>query len=139
MKKQNLLTLLITVILFISFLIPSVWAGSKQSHRWEGVAIGVGTVILGSALFKNYHHKSYSHRHHKPSPVLEPGYGYPPPKYSRHRGHWEMRKKWIPPTYKKAWNPGHYNRRSKWVPGHWIEAVGRPGCWTKTRVWVVRR
>jgi hypothetical protein len=29
------------------------WAGSKQQHRWEGVAIGVGAVIAGSALISH--------------------------------------------------------------------------------------
>jgi hypothetical protein len=36
------------------FAYPSAWAGSPQQHRWEGVAIGVGAAILGSALI--YHH-----------------------------------------------------------------------------------
>jgi len=137
MKKKNLFALLLTTILCISFLIPSVWAGSKQRHRWQGVAIGLGTAILGNAIFKHYHNEYYSHR--KPSPVVAPGYNYHPPKYGRHRGYWEVRKEWIRPTYKKDWNPGRYNRRGKWVPGHWIEIEVRPGCWTETRVWVVRR
>jgi len=137
MKKKNLFALLLTAILCVSFLIPSVWAGSKQRHRWQGVAIGLGTAILGNAIFKHYHNEYYSHR--KPSPVVAPGYNYHPPKYGRHRGYWEVRKEWIRPTYKKDWNPGRYNRRGKWVPGHWIEIEVRPGCWTETRVWVVRR
>jgi len=55
MKKKNLFALLLTAILCVSFLIPSVWAGSKQRHRWQGVAIGLGTAILGNAIFKHYH------------------------------------------------------------------------------------
>jgi len=137
MKKKNLFALLLTVILCISFLTPSVWAGSKQRHRWQGVAIGLGTAILGSALYKHYNREYYSHP--RRSPVVTPGYSHHPRKYRRHRGHWEVRKEWIPPTYRKVWNPGHYTRRGKWVPGHWIEIEDRPGCWTETRVWVVRR
>jgi len=137
MKKKNLFALLLTAILCVSLLIPSVWAGSKQRHRWQGVAIGLGAAILGNALFNHNHNEYYSHR--KPSPVVVPGYNYNPPESRRHPGYWQMRKKWIPPVYKKSWNPGHYNHRGKWVPGHWIEIVARPGCWTKTRVWVAHR
>lgn len=138
MKKRDLSILLITALLCVSFLIPSAWAGSKQKHRWEGVAIGIGATILGCALFKQYHDDTY-YSHHKPAVVPAPAYRHPPPRYSRHRGDWEMRKEWVPPTHKRVWNPGHYNRRGEWVAGQWLEIVDRPGYWTEVRVWVSRR
>ena len=131
MKKKTLFILLLTVMLCISFLIPSAWAGSKQRHRWEGAGIGIGAAILGSVLLKHYH-KYYSPNKHAPAPV----YSYPATRHHRHRGHWEAGKEWVPPTYKRVWNPGHYNRRGQWVAGHWIKILEQPGYWTKTHVWV---
>lgn len=138
MKKRDLSILLITVILCVSFLIPSAWAGSKQKYRWEGVAIGIGATLLGCALFKQHQDNKY-YSHQKPAMVPAPAYRHPYPRYSLHRGHWEVRKEWIPPTNKRVWNPGHYNRLGGWVTGQWIEIVDRPGYWTEVRVWVLPR
>ncbi len=138
MKKRDLSILLITALLCVSLLIPSAWAGSKQKHRWEGVAIGIGATLLGCALFKQYQdHTPYSHR--KPAMVPAPAYRHPSPRHCRHRGHWEVRKEWVPPTYKRFWNPGHYNHRGEWVAGQWIEIVDRPGYLTEVQLWVSRR
>jgi hypothetical protein len=57
----------------------------------------------------------------------------------RHRGHWEVRKVWVPPSTEKVWNPGHYNRRGHWVRGQWIEIERRRGYWKKEKVWVARK
>lgn len=135
MKKKNLFILLLTALLCFSFLVSSGWAGSKHSYRRQGIAIGFGTAILGNALFNHYKHSYYSHYR----PVLyhnRPVYSYPPHRKHRHRGHWEVRKKWIPSAYKKVWNPGHHNHHGKWVRGHWIIIEARPGHWIKTKVWV---
>ena len=122
MKKKNLFVVVFITILCVTFLTSSAWAGKKHRHRWEGIAIGVGAVMLGHALFK--HHP---HRHFHPAP--------PPPRF---RGHREVRRVWIPPTYERVWNPGHYNHEGRWIPGQWIEVVKEPGYWGEKRVWVGR-
>ena len=147
MKKKSLFTLLLVLAFTFVILTPSAHAGNVQRHRWEGLAIGLGTVILGSALLRSQQlptHQSFSYDSQPP-----PSYRHRPDRDDRsswrhkrshrhHRGYWEMRKEWVPPTYKKVWNPGHYNRHRKWVAGHWIRIEGQPGYWTKTRVWVAR-
>ena len=72
MKKKNLFIVVFITILCVTFLTSSAWAGKKHRYRWEGIAIGVGAVMLGHALFKHHHH-----RHFHPAP--------PPPRF---RGHW---------------------------------------------------
>ncbi len=144
MKKKSLFSLLFVLAFTSMIMIPSAHAGNVQRNRWEGVAIGLGAVILGSALFKSqqlsneqsfYRHMPYydngpsrhqkrKHRYHH--------------RHDQLRGHWEMRKEWVPPTYRRVWNPGHYNRHGKWVSGDWIKIEEAPGYWTKTRVWVAR-
>ncbi|QTA93707.1 hypothetical protein [Desulfonema magnum] len=145
MKKMFIAMIAIAVC--VCLLTPPAWAGSKQRHRWEGVAIGIGAAILGSAIINNSQRdrsnatipvrKDKVYRdHYAPSPV------YDCPKRPRHphrRGHWEIRKVWVPPTYKKVWNPGHYNRRGKWVRGKWIKIENEPGYWVEDRVWTGSR
>lgn len=127
MKKKNIFILLITTILCISFLVPSAWAGSKQRHRWEGVAIGIGAAILGSALFCRPHH---------PRPCVRPVFHCPPTRrvVVCPTGYWEMRKTWVPPRYERIWVEGYYDRYYRWVPGHWEERY-KPGYWIKRKVW----
>ena len=137
MKK--FLTLMTAVALSLMILIPSANAGSPQSHRWEGLAIGVGAAILGSALLN----------HHVAASAPAPGvYAPPAPEYRRHRsyrhrprsrGHWEIRKTWVAPVYEKVWNPGHFNPRGRWVKGGWIQVEREPGYWEEERIWVARR
>ena len=47
MKTKKIIPAAITLIMVLSFITTSAWAGSKQRHRWEGVAIGVGAAIVG--------------------------------------------------------------------------------------------
>jgi len=105
-------------------------AGSKQRHRWQGVAIGVGAAILGHALFN-----SCSER---PACKTVTVYNRPCPSPYRH-GYWEIRKVWVEPKYKRVWNPGHYNCRSRWIPGQWKMIEKEPGYWQEQEVWVARR
>ncbi|MFC1886344.1 hypothetical protein ACFLZM_04745 [Thermodesulfobacteriota bacterium] len=110
-------------------------AGNVQRNRWEGVAIGIGAALLGSAIINHHHappphratvykHRPYSNYNHRPD--------------SRHGG-WEVRKTWVPPIHKRVWNPGHYNRRGRWVRGGWIKITDRRGYWKKQREWVSHR
>ncbi|MCP4744747.1 MAG: hypothetical protein GY874_01200 [Desulfobacteraceae bacterium] len=137
MTIKNLVSIFIVSALAVFCVIPSSWAGSPQSHRWEGVAIGVGAAILGKA-FIDSHHSSY-----RPDPRPAPVYGHKPPRVEHYyyekpepAGHWETRKYWVEPAYKKTWNPGHYNRRGHWVEGGWVQLEVEPGYWVKKKVWV---
>jgi len=126
----------IPVVLIASVLISApAMAGSKQQHRWEGVAIGVGAAILGHAIYQA----------HKDAPTARVVYVEPTPVRSKYRhpshpkhrhGRWEWQKTWVAPTYEKVWNPGHYDRKGRWVQGHWIEVKTSDGYWTKERVWI---
>ncbi len=135
MKNKHFFTISIALILSLSLAASSAWAGNVQRNRWEGIAIGLGAALLGSAIY-NHHIANRAerevvyvspHRHQK--------------HYNRHRpsGYWEIRKEWIPPTYEEVWNPGHYNRRGRWVEGHWMEVEKEPGYWVEKRVWVSRK
>ena len=124
MKKKNPFIVVFITILCVAFLISSAWAGEKHRYRWEGIAIGIGAVMLGHALLNQYHPRDL----HPDPPHIYPQ----PPSPKIHR-HWEMRRVWIPPTYKRVWNPGHYNHKGRWVSGRWIEVVKKPGYWSKKR------
>jgi len=135
MKKKSLIIICIAVIVSISIAASSARAGNVQRNRWEGVAIGVGATILGKVILDQYrdrrnpavivrHAPPYKPKHHK----------YRRPR--KVRGHWEIRKEWVAPAYKRVWNPGHYNRKGRWVPGRWIEIETEPGYWAERRVWV---
>ncbi len=137
MKK--ILISIIAGIASLSLMIAPVHAGSKQRHRWEGVAIGVGAAILGHAIIEN-------HLQHYPYERPANDCYYPPrtpphhrecPEPSYNRGHWEIRKVWVAPEYERVWNPGHYDDYSrKWIPGAWIRIVNQPGYWSEERIWV---
>ena len=129
MEKKKLLTLLIAAVLSCFFLITSVYAGSKHSYRRQGIAIGLGAAILGSALYKTLSH---------PKLIVPNAHVFSHPARRKHwnQGYWETRKEWGPPAYQRVWNPGHYNRHGAWVRGHWIKIVDRQGYMTETRSWV---
>ncbi|PID40265.1 MAG: hypothetical protein CR984_04110 [Proteobacteria bacterium] len=133
MRTKQRITLLFIAFMGIALVSTPALAGSKQRHRWEGVAIGIGAAILGHAIYE-------AHNNHKqPSPVVyvEPGH---PCRHKRgHRqryGHWEWRKTWVPPTFERVWNPGHYNRRGQWIQGHWMKVKESEGHWVRERIWV---
>jgi hypothetical protein len=130
MKKTIMLT--ITMIFFLSLLAPSAYAGSKQRHRWQGVAIGLGAAILGHAIVNSERYES------SPDRVVVVDRDYYSPRYSNrhHRGKWEIRKTWVEPRCERVWNPGHYNEYNQWVPGRNITIETGQGYWVKKRVWV---
>lgn len=123
MNKKKIWIALVVGITCFFLIIPSSWAGDTQRHRWEGVALGIGAAILGHTLYTAYAKNTPAPAYHQPRP-LQP------------RGHWEYQKVWVPPTYKKVWNPGHYNKKRQWVPGRYTQIVKEPGHWVKEKVWV---
>ncbi|WP_319410022.1 hypothetical protein [uncultured Desulfosarcina sp.] len=132
MKTNKLLISLVIALFGIALVSSSALAGSKQSHRWEGVAIGIGAAILGHAIYQS--HMAV----HRPEVVyVEPERIYGDNHGPEHRcGHWEWQKTWVPPIYERVWNPGHYNRNGRWVSGHWMEVETSDGHWIQDRVWV---
>ena len=132
MKKKNLFIILTTLIFCLSFMKPPALAGNVKRNRREGVAIGAGAAILGNALTNHFRYsvpaRSIVNQHHPPAPHYRNRYRHKPLR------HWEVRKVWIQPTYKRLWNPGHYNRYGRWIPGQWLRIEKKPGYWTKERV-----
>jgi len=107
MKKRNLIIVLLAMVFTLSFISTSVWAGSPQQYRWEGVAIGVGAAVLGGALINGCIN---------PCPPPRVAYRYPcPPRYGyhhpprHHRRHWKARKRWRPHHYKETRRQGRYH------------------------------
>jgi len=152
MKKHTII--LTALVLCIAFIAPQAWAGSKQRHRWEGAAIGLGAAIVGSTILNHHLNPPRRQRHEPESTVYR---HHSPPNRGRHgvrdnrrgrnhrqrqhqrQGHWEVQKVWVSPVWEKVWNPGHYNRRNRWVPGRYINIEKNPGYWMKKRVWVAYR
>lgn len=123
MKK--ILIVLTAMIFYLSFAADPAFAGSKERHRWEGVAIGVGAAILGNAIIKSYQPERVTvvERHTYYQPV--------PPRHSQR--YCEPRQVWVPPIYEKVWNPGHYEY-GRWVPGQHIMLERTPGYYVEERV-----
>lgn len=129
MKKLCLVSL--AVVFLLSLSVNPVFAGSKQRYQWQGVAIGLGAAILGSAIINNcsapegqpvVRHVTYS----CPSPPPRP------------RDHYcETRRVWVPPVCERVWNPAHYEC-GRWVPGQWINLEVRPGYWRDEPFWSCR-
>ena len=88
MKLKKLFIGLTIAVFTIALVSSTAMAGSKQRHRWEGVAIGVGAAILGHAIYQS--HKA---DHYPQTVYVEPN---PPQRYNhepRHRhGHWNGRR-----------------------------------------------
>ncbi len=134
MKTRSIFTIAIVTILMLVLSTGPASAGRYHHHnnhdRLKGVAIGVGAAILVSSLIN--HSRDYSYREPEPCYVPPP----PPQEYVQQGGHWEIRKQWVSPTYKRVWNPDHYDERGVWVEGAWIDIVDQPGYWKENRIWV---
>ena len=136
MEKKSLFILVLLAVFTLVFLTPQVQAGPEERYRWEGIAIGVGAAIIGSAILQN-HYQSQNHEYvvyHKPARVERPIH-----RYRQIPGHWEIQKEWVPTTYKRVWNPAHYDRYREWIEGHWMKIVDQPGYWVEKKVWVQYR
>ena len=113
MKKHLYVGLILSLTIVLASTSNPAFAGSKQKHRWEGVAIGIGAAMLGSILY--HHHKGPPHVE-----VVVPGVRFrrtppPPVRCKSQSGHWEIEQVWVPATFKKVWNPGHYDMHDHWV------------------------
>ena len=127
MTAKRLIMILFVAIFSFTVTTSAAWAGSAQHHRLEGLALGIGALIIGKAILD-------AHRgdHHVEAHVG--AYRYDRPVHRRPHRHWEIQRVWIPAKYEKVWNPGHYSRRGHWIPGHWRRIEIEPGYWTRQRV-----
>lgn len=143
---KRVLTVGLVSLMCIALLTPAAWAGAKQRHRWEGVAIGVGAAILGHALIHGPHHYNRPYRgggtviiHRERDRCDFPRYRYRRHHHRpAHASRWKTRRIWISPVYEKVWNPGHFDVDQRWVPGRWINVVKEPGHWAEKREWAGR-
>ena len=131
MKIRSLTILVLVSLITLTLTANPVFAGGRHHERWKGIAIGLGAAIIGNAILNS--NRDYSDRESGYCEVVVP----PPPVYNhQYSGHWEVRDRWIPPTYKTVWNPAHYNRRGEWVNGAWIKIEASPGYWKEEKIWV---
>ncbi|MBC2712770.1 MAG: hypothetical protein HGJ94_17805 [Desulfosarcina sp.] len=105
MKTKKLLISLIMVVFGITLVSSSAMAGSKQRHRWEGVAIGVGAAILGNAIYQ-------AHRAEQRPQVV---YVEPEPT-CRYRRHYNRKGHWVPGHWIEVkTEDGHWTQERVWV------------------------
>jgi hypothetical protein len=129
MKKTVMASL--AMIFFMSLFVNPVFAGSKQRYQWQGVAMGLGAAILGSAIINSCSApEPVTVIRHEPYPC-----SYSPPR-PRHDC-CETRRIWVPPAYERVWNPAHYEC-GRWIPGQWIALEVRSGYWREERLWGCR-
>ena len=125
MNTKRFLTLCFVAIITIAMTAPASWAGSAQRHRLEGAVIGIGALLLTKAIID-----------HSRDAYAAPARPAAQPYYPQPAGYWDTQREWVPPTYKKVWNPGHYNVKGRWVPGRWIQIEVESGYWAERKVWV---
>lgn len=134
MGKRSFVLSALIFSLCLVFTVNSAMAGSKQHERWKGVAIGVGAAILGSVILNSQKQQSCEPARVYDRPVIQHRKG----PAQKGPGRWEIKREWVPASFKKVWNPGHYDSRGRWVKGSWIKVVDRPGYWTERRVWIAK-
>jgi len=152
MNRKSLFILALAFIFSLLLISSAVQAGGGASgYSGKGIAIGDGDVIVEDSTIRhnrpNIDSPSFLPPRHTPSNpgLLRPPRhrhfrrGFRPPKHRPRHGRWTMRKEWIPPSYKRVWNPGHYDSYGVWVAAGWIEVPDRPGYWIKRWVWVDHR
>ena len=147
MKK--LIAITTTILLVICFSTVSAHADRKTM---EGFILGTGAVLLGTALYKGFHHDSnvqyipqktvnHQYRHNRHNSYDKYEYKRNPHKrHSLHnrKSHWKIKKIWKGPIYETRWNPGHFNHKGQWISGRKIDILVQEGYWKKKRI-LVRR
>ena len=135
---RKVLALVLIGSLGLTVLPSTALAGGPHAARniWTGVAIGVGSVLVGIPLLNSL--LGYPRPVYAAPPVVysAPPVVYTPPTVVAYRlwvpGHYEDR--WVPSTNRQqVWIEGH-SSNGWWVPGHWEDRVRHGGYWT--RVWI---
>jgi len=104
----------------------------------EGVVIGAGAFILGTAIAQSLNRPSQTAQIHAAPVSPRP---YPPTNYhsKRPNKHWKIKKIWVAPIYETRWNPAHYDAQGRWVQGRHQQFLVADGYWKKKRVRVKHR
>ena len=122
MKMRNGLIITVTAVVILGLSSTPTWAGSKQQHRWEGVAIGVGAAIVGSALI-NHHAYGY---YDGPPVAFSFNYREDHRSSARHHGNWNRRHGGHP----GQWGPIGRGQRYRGHHRNWNTHVHRhPKSW----------
>ncbi|WDP89646.1 MAG: hypothetical protein HUN04_07895 [Desulfobacter sp.] len=130
MKKQ--IAIVAAAFLIIGLSTASAQAGAARRHTIEGILIGTGITLLGTAIANSISHPAPERTivHHR----YDARYA---PHHKKHRrGHWEICRIWVKPVYTTSWHPGHYNKRGRWTPGRHQRRLAKKGHWERKRVWV---
>ena len=137
MDMKHVISIMTAIVLFICLSTAPAHADRKTR---EGVLLGIGAAVLGTAIYQGLKQPSRyreSRRYHVP-PAYERGSQCRDTR--RHTrgpaGHWEIERIWVEPVYETRWNPGHYNRKGYWVNGRHEKFRVQDGYWEKRRVWV---
>jgi len=117
MKRKNIFLATLTLILCLTFLVPSAWARKHRSY--EGAAIFLGTAFLIDA-FVRAANQNYVYDCRCCPSVRETAV--PANRY------YNPRRIWVAPSTERVWHKGYYNGRGRWIPGYW-EEIHRPGHW----------
>lgn len=143
---RKVLVIVLIGSLTLSLLPSTALAGGPHAVRnvWTGVAIGVGSALVGIPLLSNLLGVVPRPVYAAPPVVYSspavvytpPPVVYAPPPVVTYRewvpGHYEDR--WVPSTERqRVWVEGH-PENGWWVPGHWEDRVRNGGYWT--RVWI---
>lgn len=104
----------------------------------EGVLLGVGAAVLGTAIYQGLNQSSgyRAPRQHHVTPVYGRGSQCRnDPRHARQPvERWEIQRIWVDPVYETRWNPGHYNRKGHWVSGRYETFQVQDGYWEQRRV-----
>ncbi len=129
MKKMIAMTLVTGMLLAVS-VVPG-HAGSREQHLVEGIIIGTGAVIIGTAIAHEIRgnggacvvkqRRQYRHRNRHQN------------RDRRHGRVERVERVWVEPIYGVRWKSGHYNRRGFWVQGRHEKVIVRDGFWEKKR------
>lgn len=142
MRLRNLFIIVVAGILLTSMLSQPVWAKSAQRYRWEGVAIGLGAALLGSAILHDGRNSRYDR--YNPRPQHQPRYDrhYQKPRHRPWRArrygyrpcdYYDYERFWVPPVYDRFWRPGRHDPYERGVRGRWKKRMIRPGHWEERR------
>jgi hypothetical protein len=107
----------------------------------EGFLLGVGAVVLGTAIYQGLNQSSGYSGYREPQRYhTSPAYG----RGSQCRNdqryvrqpvvRWEIQRIWVEPVFETRRHPGHYNRQSHWAGGRHEKIKVRNGYWEERRV-----
>ena len=114
--KKTIWPLIILCMMALTFS-PTAEAGSKSHYRWEGIAIGVGSVLFLDHFFGHYQTSPVYYpppRYYNPAP-RNYSFGYYAPRYGDHYRH---SKNYRGDSRHKQWKRHGNSRQFNYSDGH---------------------